>query len=148
MNYSFFEHLNVIAPGSVSINKELGEVKVYGWDLKELVNPYCCECGTKNVKGDANGFVASPSDREDAFPKSIFLIDGSFQRVIYPFADANENTAERDSSCCCCRKSRKCTSASEKKHCASKGDQDLVPGIKGKLRKWILQAYEFLFQPL
>ena len=148
MNYAFFEHLNVIAPGSVSINKELGEVKVYGWDLKELVNPYCRQCGTKNVKGDANGFVASPSDSEDAFPKSIFLIDGSFQRVIYPFTNTDENTSERDSSCCCCGKCREGTCASEKKHCTSKRDQDFVPSIKSKLRKWVLQAVDFLFKPL
>lgn len=144
MTYEFFERLNKLVPGSVKIDKANSTVTLTGWNLEELINSAEKQNRTDDVEKQTGGFNASRFESEDAFPKNILLIDGSFKWVIDPLSDTNGNAPE-------CNQSRSTSGIFRKHPCsckeenkAAKSNKYFVPGIKSKLRKWVLQVQKSL----
>lgn len=148
MNYEFFERLNRLIPGSVKIDRENSTVTLTGWKLEEFNAPSQKQDSTKQIEKKTGGLNGSHPEGEDSFPKHIFLVDGRFKRVINPLAYSDSDTSECHKACSTCRISRKHPGASEKEDKTSEGDKDFVPGVKSKLRQWVLQVFRFLFMPI
>ncbi|EMJ5804902.1 hypothetical protein R5P29_000720 [Enterobacter roggenkampii] len=148
MNYEFFERLNSMMPGSVAIDRENSTVTLTGWKLEEFNNSCQQQDGTKQVEEKAGSFNASRLEGEDSFPKHIFLVDGSGRWMVNPLTDTHSNTSKGNKSCCASWVSGKQPSPSEQEYKASESDKNLVPGIKSKLRKRILQVLKSLLMAI
>ncbi|KKY90249.1 hypothetical protein OA46_04610 [Enterobacter cloacae] len=148
MDYEFFERLDKAAPGSVEIDRENSTVTLKGWKLKEFDNANNQKQCADSIEDQSNGFRASPLKSEDTFPKTILLVNGGFVRVVNPLTNTDSHASKSDKTCSTCWKCGEHASASKQENESSESNQYLVPGIKGQLRKWILQVHRFLFTPL
>lgn len=148
MNYAFFERLSESVPGSVKIDREKSTVTLKGWSLEELQYANDQQHSANEVEEKSCGFNSSRLKGEDAFPETVLLIDGRLKRVIDPLSNAYAHAAKSDKTSSTCGKCGEHASASKQENESSESNQNLVPGIKGKFRKWILQVSRFLFTPL
>ncbi|MGP3228894.1 hypothetical protein ACTVPV_04710 [Serratia bockelmannii] len=148
MNYEFFERLNRLIPGSVSIDRENSTVTLVGWKLEEFYSSGQKQSGSDHVEEETGGFKGSLPESEDSFPKHIFLVDGRFKRVVNPLANTNCHTSKCHKASSSSWISRKHPGASEEEDKTSEGDKDFVPSVKSKLRKWVLQVFRFLFMAI
>lgn len=146
MDYEFFEGLNRLIPGSVDIDRAARTVTARGWDLEQLVNSHCDKCSAENVKNNTDRLCATTSEGENTFPKTIFLINGRFKRVVYPLTDTPKNTSKRDKSSCTCGIGRKQACTIKQKNKRTYDYQHLVPVIKNQLGQRIFHYLSRLFR--
>jgi len=143
LNLKEIRKLEKLFPDSVHLDEKNRVVILNGWTLSEkFPDSIGHEKEGENIEKDSNGLRAPGISRNCGFNTPISIVAEHFLvGMVNPLTNAPEKNAQRNESSRNRRVGRKKTSPINQKNESSSNDQNLVPVIKGQLRKRVIHFF-------
>lgn len=127
-----------IKPGSVIISEDEKTITLIGWELNQHHDSSCDHEKPQNIQNSAEDTCFSRSSSH--FPHNstkVIKVKNGLKWMIYPFTNPPDSTTQRDNHSCLSGEGCKKSCACKDKHKETTDNQNFIPSIKRKFRKWV-----------